>query len=177
MKTFVATANCPQLNVLRRVMKVLSNPKLILAAFVAFKIGTTVYAFMIVERPILFSCVRVAEVIFLVPFAYLAAKKRTPALFIVGLVLFLQILPACWAVVLISFKHYILKTVTFFVSSYFVYGGYVLFLQAWDNLAIAKPVNPGISGTTPRPLQALKVESPRGQTHACSLGMASILHE
>jgi hypothetical protein len=131
----------------RRTMRILSNPRFMLAAFLAFKIGQTTYAFLTGERPVLFTYVRLAEVIFLVPFACLAAKKRTPALYTVGLVLSLQIFPAFWAVVLIPFKHYILKTVTFWVSSYFAYGGYVFFQQAWNNLDAAKPATHGISGT------------------------------
>jgi hypothetical protein len=118
------------------IMKVLLNPKLILAAFVAFKIGQTVNAFLTGEKPVLFPYVRLAEVIFLVPFSYMAAKRRTGALCIVGLVLFLQIFPAFWAILYISFKQYILKTAAVLMSGYFVYGGRTLLRQAWDNLVV-----------------------------------------
>jgi hypothetical protein len=121
---------------IKTAIKIFLNPKLILAAFVAFKIGQTANAFLTGEKPILFQYVRLAEVVFLVPFSFMAAKKRTGALCIVGLVLFLQIFPAFWAIVYISFKQYLLKTAAVFMSGYFVYGGRTLLQQAWDNLVV-----------------------------------------
>ncbi|MEZ4601042.1 MAG: hypothetical protein R2940_14735 [Syntrophotaleaceae bacterium] len=130
---------------LKTAIRILLDPKLILALFVAFKIGQTVNAFLTGEKPVFFPYIRLAEIAFLVPFSWLAVKRRTGALFLVGLVLFLQIFPAFWAILYISFKEYLLKTVAILLSGYFVYGGHTLLRQAWDNLAIPE----GKSGAIP----------------------------
>lgn len=107
-------------------MKTIKNPLVILGVFILFKIVQTVYAFAIGELPSYLPYLRLVGLAIFVSISYLAIKRKVAALWIMGVILLSQILVVLWAIFLIPLEQVIFKVLAIVLSTYFVFGGYVL---------------------------------------------------
>jgi hypothetical protein len=107
-------------------MKAINQPKIILGAFICFKIIQAAYAFAVGEHPLFLPYLRLVEVLILAPISYFAVQKKTAALWVMAVILLSQVFAVFWAIFLIPIEQYALKAFAFLLSIYLVFGGYVL---------------------------------------------------
>jgi len=107
-------------------MKTIKNPLVILGVFILFKIVQAVYAFAVGEHPSSLPYLRLVGLAIFVSISYLAIKRKVAALWIMGVILLSQILVVLWAIFLIPLEQVIFKVLAVVLSTYFVFGGYVL---------------------------------------------------
>ena len=107
-------------------MKTIKKPMVILGVFILFKTVQAAYAFSTGENPSYLPYIRLCEIFTFTTISYLAVKRKVAALWIMGVILLLQIFAVIWAVFLIPLEQVIFKGFSIVLSSYFVFGGYVL---------------------------------------------------
>jgi hypothetical protein len=107
-------------------MKAIKEPMIILGVFILIKIVQAVYALTVNEHPSYLPYIRFAEIFIFAPISYLAIKRKVAALWTMGVILLLQVFAVGWAVFLIPLQQIIFKVFAIVLSTYFVFGGYVL---------------------------------------------------
>ena len=117
---------------MNKTIEILKKPAVILGTFVLFKGTQTVYAYATGVRPGRLPTLHLLTFVVMAAVSYFAIKGKKTAEWIMGLYLLAQIITVFWAVFLIPTEQLLLKVSTIILSTYFVYGGWIIVKIAKD---------------------------------------------
>jgi len=109
-----------------KMMEILKKPAAILSTFILFKGTQTVYVFATGERPGRLPTLHLLTFVVMAAVSFFAIRGKKTAEWIMGLYLLAQIITVFWAVFLIPAEQLLLKVTAIILSTYFVYGGWII---------------------------------------------------
>jgi hypothetical protein len=117
---------------MKKTIEILKKPTVILGTFVLFKGTQTVYAYATGERIGSLPSLHLLTFVVMTAVSFFVIKGSKTAQWIMGFYLLAQIITVFWAIFLIPTGQLLLKITTIILSTYFVYGGWLLVRIAKD---------------------------------------------